>query len=35
MTYDTAVLIYCALVAGLALAMVAAIAWMLWDQRGR
>ena len=35
MTFDTAVLLYCALVGGMALAMLAAIVWMIVDQRRR
>ena len=35
MTYNTAVLLYCALVGGMALAMAVAIVWMIVDQRRR
>jgi hypothetical protein len=35
MTYDLAVTLYCILTGGLALAMLVAILYMLWDQRER
>jgi hypothetical protein len=33
MTYDLAVTLYCILTGGLLLALLAAIAWMLWKWR--